>query len=142
MKNSQNATDQGGVSMVSVESERTPFEVVTLPRGWFVSGEIDASNCADLAAALADVPDVADGPIELDLVGVTFIDSSALRVFLALAERVTMAGGTVAVRNPTGPVARLLRMCDLESTFGLHASTSTPNDAAPTRVNVSPTGVN
>ena len=111
--------NQGGVSVVSVEPERTPFEVVRLPRGWLVSGEIDASNCADLAAALADVPDVTRGPLELDLVGVTFIDSSALRVFLALAERVSKAGGSVAVSNPTGPVARLLRMCDLESTFGL-----------------------
>ena len=126
MTESQNVTDQGGIGIVSVEPDRTPFEVVTLPRGWLVSGEIDASNCADLAAALADIPDVTVGPIELDLVGVTFIDSSALRVFLALAERVSMEGGTIAVRNPTGPVARLLRMCDLESTFGLDASTPVP----------------
>ena len=106
-----------------MEPGRTPFEIVKSARGWSVSGEIDASNCTELDAVLADVPDVDGGPIELDLHAVTFIDSSALRVFLALAERVTMAGGTVVVRNPPAPVARLLRITNLESTFGLDAGT-------------------
>ena len=93
-----------------------------------MSGEIDANNCAELDAALADVPDVTSGPVELDLQEVTFIDSSALRVFLKLAEHVAMAGGTVLVRNPPAPVARLLRITNLESTFGVDVAELTPVD--------------
>ena len=114
-----------------VEPDRTPFEVVKSERGWSVSGEIDASNCAELGATLADVPDVTDGPIELDLQRVTFIDSYTLRVFLALAERVTIAGGTVVVRNPAAPVARILRITKLESRFGVDTSEPTPGEADP-----------
>jgi len=62
---------------------------------------------------------VAAGAIEIDLAGVTFIDSSGLRVLLALAETVTASGGAVVIRNPSRPVSRLLRITELESTFGL-----------------------
>lgn len=110
-------------------SGRTAFEVVTSAHGWSVSGEIDASNCAELAASFADLPEVTEGRIELDLQGVTFIDSSALRVFLILAERATEAGATVVVRNPAAPVARILRITHLESTFGVDEFELTPADA-------------
>lgn len=95
-------------------------------RGWSVSGEIDASNCAELDAAFADLPDSTDGLIELDLQRVTFIDSSALGVFLRLAERASTVGVTVGVRNPAAPVARLLRITNLESTFSVDEGELTP----------------
>jgi anti-sigma B factor antagonist len=110
----------------SVVPGRVPVDVIKSSRGWLVSGEIDAASCADLDAALADVPDVPDGVIELDLAGVAFIDSSGLRVLLALAETVMASGGTVVIRNPSRPVSRLLRMTNLEAAFGLNPHGTKP----------------
>ena len=51
--------------------------------------------------------------------GITFIDSSGLRVLLELAERVAAVGGRVALRNPSGTVSRIMEITGLESTFEL-----------------------
>ena len=88
-------------------------------RGWSVRGEIDAGTCPDLDAALADLPDVADGIIELDLAGVTFIDSSGLRVLITLVHRMHNTSGTVVIRNPSRPVARIVEITGLNLLFGL-----------------------
>ena len=87
--------------------------------GWSVAGEIDAVSVQQLADAFANLPAVIDGPIDVDLAGVTFIDSSGLRVLLGLADRVEAAGGTTVIRNPSKQVLRLLAITQLESRFGL-----------------------
>ncbi len=115
--------------MGRVQSSGQQIDVVKLPHGWSVSGEIDALTSGPLADALEDLPDVADGPIELDLAGVTFIDSSGLRVLLRVADRVAAVGGTVVVRNPSKAVSRLVAITKLESTFGLDMiGSDTPAD--------------
>ena len=103
-----------------------PVDISTMPTGWSVTGQIDALTSEQLANAFTDIPDVVDGPIEVDLAGVTFIDSSGLRVLLGLAGRVTHAGGTVVIRNASKPVARLLAITRLESTFGLDVTDPGP----------------
>ncbi len=65
------------------------------------------------------IPDVADGIIELDLAGVTFIDSSGLRVLVTLVKRVHHTSGTVVIRNPSRPVARIVEITGLNLLFGL-----------------------
>jgi anti-sigma B factor antagonist len=89
------------------------------PGGWVVTGEIDAGTCGSLAAAFADLAPESGRPIEVDLGGVSFIDSSGLRVLLDLAQRVAATGGTVEIRNSSRPVARLLAITHLEATFGM-----------------------
>jgi anti-anti-sigma factor len=51
------------------------------------------------------------GDITLDVSGVTFMDSSGLRVILD-ACRDLAAGGSVRLVNPTGQVKKLLRLTD------------------------------
>jgi anti-sigma B factor antagonist len=102
-----------------VNQSNDRLSVTTSAGGWTLVGEIDAFTSADLAEAFGHVPAVADGVIEVDVAGVTFIDSSGLRVLIGLTDRVATAGGRVALRNPSGPVSKILEITGLESTFGL-----------------------
>jgi len=111
---------------VKVNSPRVG--VAKSPQGWLVTGEIDAATCRTVAAAFAEAPDGAGRPIELDLAGVTFVDSSGLHVLLELAERVAVAGGNVVIRNPAPVVRRLLAITNLESMFGLDGSDPPTNE--------------
>jgi anti-sigma B factor antagonist len=101
-------------------------EISPTTRGWLVAGHVDAATCAAFEHGVGALPDVTGGPIELDMAGVAFIDSSGLGVCLTLAKRVTDAGGALVIRNPSAPVARLLRITSLGPLFGLSASELTP----------------
>ena len=110
-----------------MELSGTRVQVAKAPHGWLVTGEIDAWTCRTLVEAFAEVPDAGVSSIELDLAGVSFIDSSGLHVLLELAERMTATGGSVVIRNPSRAVQRLLAITRLESTFGLDG-TDPPTD--------------
>ena len=105
-----------------MELSGSRVDVTKSPHGWLVTGEIDAWTCRTLVEAFAEVPDPGDSPIQLDLAGVSFIDSSGLHVLLELSERVTATGGSVVIRNPARAVRRLLAITRLESMFGLESS--------------------
>jgi anti-sigma B factor antagonist len=102
------------------------ISIEPLPRGWAVAGELDASTAPSLDAAFAELP-AATSQVDVDLDGVTFIDSSGLRVLIALNDRVTAEGGRVVVSSASNPVRRLLEITGLESTFGVITG-----DAGPT----------
>jgi anti-sigma B factor antagonist len=85
--------------------------------GWTVAGEIDASTAPAFDEAMSDLP-TGDGPIVLDLSGVSFIDSSGLRVLISLAGRASDEGRSVALRDPSPTVARLLEITGLAEMFG------------------------
>lgn len=110
-----------------VQFRGSRIEVVKSPSGWSVTGEIDAWTCETLATAFAEVPSGLGSRIELDLEGVSFIDSTGLGVLLRLAEQVAAAGGTVVIRNPARAVRRLLAITELESMFGLNGSNPSEN---------------
>ena len=105
-----------------MELRGSRVEVAKSLHGWVVTGEIDAWTCRTLVEAFAELPDTDDRPIELDLAGVSFIDSSGLHVLLELAERVTATGGSVVIRNPARAVQRLLAITRLEAMFGLNGT--------------------
>jgi anti-anti-sigma factor len=86
--------------------------------GWTVAGEIDASTAPALDDALSHLP-IGDGPVVLDLSGVSFIDSSGLRVLISLAGRARDEGRSVALRDPSPTVARLLEITGLAEMFEL-----------------------
>ena len=95
------------------------IDIIQSAHGWFVTGEIDVLTSLELTEAFANLPDVTKGPVEVDLAGVTFIDSSGLRVLLELADRVEATDRETVIRNPSPTVTRLLAITQLESRFGL-----------------------
>ena len=87
------------------------LSVVTNADGWTVEGEIDAHSAVSLAAALSRLPDVSK--IVADFAGVTFMDSSGLRVLVDAAMLATDAGKTLAIANPQVAIRRIVAISGL-----------------------------
>lgn len=92
-----------------------------------MAGELDASTSPSLSVAFAELP-TATSQVDVDLGGVTFIDSSGLRVLIALNDRVTADGGSVVVSSASNPVRRLLEITGLEATFGVITGEGGPSN--------------
>ena len=105
--------------MAAVGTERELLTITESERGWVLVGEIDASNTTTLGAALQILPEAAqasggdDRTIEVDVSGVTFIDSSGLRTLVELAQRAQQAGRKVALTDTPSNVARLIEIAEL-----------------------------
>ncbi len=80
-----------------------------------VAGELDAASAGELEAALSAVAD--GGTVELDLGGVSFIDSSGLRALLVAQQAADDAGGSLVLAVTTPAVDRLLELTGLSETF-------------------------
>jgi anti-anti-sigma factor len=80
-----------------------------------VAGEIDAESAPQLEAAIDQFG--ASDKVRLDVAGVTFIDSSALRVLVAQHHRLDGAGGRLEIVNPSKSVVRLFEITSLDQTF-------------------------
>jgi anti-sigma B factor antagonist len=74
-----------------------------------LAGEIDSYTAPDLADRLG-----ADPPIEVvDVAGVTFIDSSGLRVLVEAHQARAASGSRLVLRSPSAAVQRLLEISGL-----------------------------
>lgn len=81
-------------------------------RALVLVGEIDAHTAPELAAHLDPLPG-ASGDVVVDLAGVTFIDSSGLRVLVEAHHRSSESGRRLALRSPSPAVVRLLEISGL-----------------------------
>lgn len=88
-----------------------------------VVGEIDVFNAAEIAAAIeAVVPSEAHGAV-LDLTGVGFLDSTAIRKLFALTGRLRERRQRVLVVTPRGStVLRTLQLVDFSRAAPMHDS--------------------
>ena len=82
-----------------------------------VDGEIDLDNASDLSeVALAAMQEI--GPsVVLDLSGVTFMDSTGLKVLLAVHKRAELAGGRLVLAGPTRSVNRVVGITGFDQMF-------------------------
>lgn len=82
-----------------------------------VHGEIDLGSAHRLSdAALAALQQVGSRLV-LDLAGVSFMDSTGLKVLLALHKRAQVAGGRLLLAGPTRTVLRVLTVTGLDQAF-------------------------
>lgn len=86
------------------------LSVTVVDRVISVVGEVDASSVGRLVAALRPVP---DGDVIVDLSGVTFLDSSGLRVLVEAHHDAQANGGSLLLRRPASVVRRLLEVSGL-----------------------------
>jgi anti-sigma B factor antagonist len=92
-----------------------PVELLTVTEtgnGWIAVGEIDGQTSPQLGVALAADPAKA---LELDLSGVSFVDSSGLRVLIEAHQRAEQAGGRLTLVRVSPTVARLLDISGVTS---------------------------
>ena len=76
-------------------------------------GQIDSHTAPALNEALAAVS--ADASVSVDLSGVTFVDSSGLRVIVRAHNRQLGSGGGLTIVDPSEPVVRLFEITGLTS---------------------------
>jgi anti-anti-sigma factor len=78
-----------------------------------LSGEIDMAGLDDLQSAIE--PHLAQGQtVVLDLSGVTFSDSTILRVLTQARGKADEVGGALLVRNPSDQVRQVLSIGNLD----------------------------
>ena len=82
-----------------------PFEMVVVDGQPAIRGECDLLRCRDIEAWLATFD---AQPLEVDLSGVTFFDSSALRIFLNVRRR----NSKMHIVRPSKAVLRVLEITD------------------------------
>jgi anti-sigma B factor antagonist len=100
---------------ISVESARTTDAVEIV-----VTGEVDSSNCAGLQDELVRLSEApGDTLCTVDLVGVSFMDSSGLRALLLGQRAMTDAGKTMVIVGVSDSVRRLFEITGLLERFGL-----------------------
>ena len=77
------------------------------------AGELDLTTAPDLEAALLHgAPYTA---LELDLAGLTFIDSSGLRLLLSERDRAHREGSAFTIIGASGPVARVFAISGFDT---------------------------
>lgn len=76
-----------------------------------MSGELDVATMSSLDARLRAAD--ATGVLTLQLAGLTFIDSSGLRVLIEHHQRFESAGGRLQLANVSSRAGRLLEMAGL-----------------------------
>jgi anti-sigma B factor antagonist len=101
------------------------------PRAVVVSlvGEMDLSTEAVVKAALARGLAHTDSTtmLQVDVAGVSFIDSSGLRSLILARQEVLDHGLDFALRAPEhGVVGRRLALCGLGHVFGVHSAVRRP----------------
>jgi anti-sigma B factor antagonist len=85
-----------------------------------VAGEIDLGTASQLSDyALAAIQD--EGPaVVLDLSQVSFMDSTGLKVLIAVQRRAELAGGNLRLAAVPRPVMRVLTITGLDRTFAIY----------------------
>lgn len=84
-----------------------------------VAGELDAATCDLLDGHIDALGE--DGPVVLDMSGITFVDSSGLR---SLVQARRTADGGITLRNPSPVLVRLLELSGLSAAFEVDAPPS------------------
>ena len=85
-----------------------------------VGGEVDLDTASQLNDHALDAVREVSPHVVLDLSGVTFMDSTGLKVMLSIQRRATLAGGSFAVACPGRPVRKILALTGLDQTFPIH----------------------
>jgi anti-anti-sigma factor len=84
-------------------------------------GELDMATAPQIEEALIAAEQENGTGVVLDLSGVEFIDSSALRVLILSTERLNARGDDLHVVCQEGPIRRLFELTVLTTTFQMHA---------------------
>jgi anti-anti-sigma factor len=92
----------------SVEQRSDGGEMVLV-----LSGELDLSSAPELERALTEIGAQAGDRVVFDLSHLSFMDSTGVSVLVRAKQDADAGGRSIAVRQPTGQVRRLLELVGL-----------------------------
>ena len=107
-----NATPIGGCDIDTL-NDMTITAGKTGPASVTVVGEVDASNADRLRLAILDAANQTGAKLDVDLAGVTFIDSSGLRAIADASRGLEKSGTRLLLYNLPRQVLRLLAITDI-----------------------------
>jgi anti-anti-sigma factor len=84
-----------------------------------VTGEVDASNADRLRLAILDAARKTEGQLEVDLGGVTFMDSTGLRAMADGSRALEPCGSRLVLCKVPRQVLRLLAITEIGATLGV-----------------------
>lgn len=82
-----------------------------------VVGEIDLTSAPRLDEEVTGLIEGSAKELVIELGGVSFMDSTGLRVLLKASKLLGSNGGTLVLRDPSEPVRRLLEVSGLNTHF-------------------------
>lgn len=94
--------------------------VEVAPGEFRVAGEVDAHSSESFATALTEAGEQSEAVI-VDMGGVTFMDSSGLRVLVEAQQRAEAGGPSLVLRSPSRQITRLLDLAGLTENFQIDA---------------------
>lgn len=97
-------------------SQRGPFAIVT------VVGDVDLGTAGRLGDEAMTAVGTETPNVVFDLGGVTFLDSSGLKVLVAAQKRAEQAGGSVSLAAVPRVVMRVLTVTALDKVFPMYDS--------------------
>jgi anti-sigma B factor antagonist len=97
-----------------------------------IGGEVDLATANELGdTAVAVLKEI--GPyVVLDFSGVSFMDSTGLKVLLGLHRRAKLAGGQLVLANPSRSVQKVIKVTGLDQTFTVRDTVEAAVDAVST----------
>jgi anti-anti-sigma factor len=95
--------------------------ITEITDGLQLTGEIDAHTTPQLEDALAPLVSISEPQVRIDMAGLTFMDSSGLRVILSATTEARSHGGDVVLVEPSHSVTRLLEISGLTEHFTVDA---------------------
>ena len=87
-----------------------------------VGGEVDLETASQLGEHALNAVREVSPHVALDLAGVTFMDSTGLKVLLSIQRRADLAGGSLVLAGAARSVRRILALTGLDQTFALYDS--------------------
>ncbi len=90
-----------------------------------VSGEVDAVTAPELRQRLHDLQLAGHPHMVVDLLGVTFLDSTALGILVGASRRCRHEGGELRLVIAESKVRRVFEITGLTSVFPIHSSLDT-----------------
>jgi anti-anti-sigma factor len=102
--------------LLKVSAEKIDDGVAVLT----VTGELDRDTAGVLGAAAGKALDSGASRLVLALGGLTFCDSSGLRLFVELHKRTADAGGSLHLADVRPPVSTVLQVVNLHRMLAVH----------------------
>lgn len=79
-----------------------------------LTGELDLANAGDVEQELLRIEGTDAGTILLDLTGLTFVDSTGLRLLITAHARTREDGDRLALLRPPAHIMRILRIAGID----------------------------